>query len=33
MVPDLVYKFQMICIRGTYVIEWTQNVGRTDGNG
>ena len=30
MVPDLVYKFQMICLRGTYVIEQKPNVGHTD---
>jgi len=30
MVLDLVYKFQMIFLRGTYVIEWKPNVGRTD---
>ena len=29
MVPDLVYKFQMICIRGNEVIECKPNVGQT----
>jgi hypothetical protein len=33
MVPDLVYKFQMICLRGTYVIEQKPNVGHTDWHG
>jgi hypothetical protein len=27
-VPDLVYQFQMICLRGTQVIELKPNVGR-----
>jgi hypothetical protein len=29
MMPDLVHKFQMICLRGTYhqVIEWKPNAG------
>ena len=29
MVPDLVYKFQMICMRGNEVIECKPNVGQT----
>jgi hypothetical protein len=29
MVPDLVYKFQMICIRGNEVKECKPNVGQT----
>jgi hypothetical protein len=27
MAPDLVYKFQIICLRRTSVIEWKINVG------
>jgi len=30
MIPDPVYKFQIILIGGTYVIEQKPNVGRTD---
>jgi len=30
MVPDLVYKFQMICLRGTYITEWKPNAGHMD---
>jgi hypothetical protein len=26
MVPHLVYKLQVICLRGTYGIEWKPNV-------
>jgi hypothetical protein len=33
MVPELVYKFQMICLWGTQVIELKPNVGRTFGYG
>ena len=30
MVPDLVYKPQIICLRGTYVIDLKPNAGRMD---
>jgi len=30
-VSDLVYKFRMICLRGTLVIEQKTNVEHTDG--
>ena len=31
MVPDFVYKFQMICLRGTLVTEWKHNTERMYG--
>jgi len=31
MVPDLVHKFQLICLRGTWVILRKPNVRCTDG--
>jgi len=33
MVPELVYKFQIICLWRTQVIELKPNVGRTFGYG
>ena len=32
MVPDFVYKFQIICLNGTEVIEWKPNAGWMDGH-
>ena len=30
MVPDIEYKFQVICFWGTQVMEWKPNVGPTE---